>query len=119
MGNVIRVGEQSYDIVPVEIQHFGPLYDRFQNLEGWRITVNFKGNILRLAYLPEICRQYGICPRGATMIFRDYSSTRDITQIRYLFNSGLFKKRCEKRATDFKEAIQSKMNSGQQHAERG
>lgn len=118
MGNTVRVGEQSYNIVQIEIKHFGPLYDRFQNLEGWRITVNFKGNIMGLAYQPDLCRKYGICPRGAEMIYRDYSSTRDITQIRYMFNSGLFKKRCEKRATNFKDAIQNKMNSEQQHAGR-
>jgi len=118
MEGIVRVGEQSYNIVPIEIKHFGPVYDRFQDLEGWRVTVNFKGNILGLAYQQDLCRKYGIFPRGAEMIYRDYSSARDITQIRYMFNSGLFKKRCEKRATQFKQEIQNKMNSGQQHAGR-
>lgn len=117
MESVIRVGEQSYTIVPIEIKHFGPLYDRFQDLEGWRITVNFKGNILCLSHQPDLCRQYGICPRGAEMTYRDYSSLRDITQIRYMFRKRLFN-RCEKRATQFKQEIQNKINSGQQNVGR-
>lgn len=109
---IIISDEQVFDVTPKEVTFIGAARDyRWCNKEvvdGYQVNINFKGNMMSLFTNEELTKEYGLLPDGAEINCRVYSETRDVTHVRYLFQSDLFHNG-EKRAEKFKEKIQNQM----------
>ena len=109
---IIISDEQVFDVTPKEVTFIGAARDyRWRNKEvvdGYQVNINFKGNMMSLFTNEELTKEYGLLPDGAEINCRVYSETRDVTHVRYLFQSDLFHNG-EKRAEKFKEKIQNQM----------
>lgn len=110
----MKTGSQIYSLNPVQVEYVGPVYDTqlsqiWAVVDGYQVNVQFRGDVTPVFANAELAKSYGVLPRRSKIILNQYGVHEDVTNVWYLFNTGLLEIG-EVRAAKFRDKIQSQIN---------